>query len=74
MSCQCHQIGGSFIAEDPDCPAHGAGGYLEQVEALQDREALYETFVRNIASGSVQHELAIVRARDLLRSLGKWDA
>jgi hypothetical protein len=23
MSCQCHQIGGPFIAEDPDCPKHG---------------------------------------------------
>jgi len=23
MSCLCHQIGGPFIAEDPDCPAHG---------------------------------------------------
>ncbi len=23
MSCQCHQIGGPFIAEDPDCPVHG---------------------------------------------------
>lgn len=21
--CQCHQIGGPFIAEDPDCPVHG---------------------------------------------------
>ena len=23
MSCQCYQIGGPFIAEDPDCPTHG---------------------------------------------------
>lgn len=21
--CQCYQIGGPFIAEDPDCPVHG---------------------------------------------------
>ena len=21
--CECYQIGGRFIAEDPDCPAHG---------------------------------------------------
>lgn len=21
--CECHQIGGRFIAEDPDCPVHG---------------------------------------------------
>ena len=23
MSCQCYQVGGPFIAEDPDCFAHG---------------------------------------------------
>lgn len=23
MGCECYQIGGRFIAEDPDCPAHG---------------------------------------------------
>jgi hypothetical protein len=23
MSCECHQIGGPFIAEDPDCVVHG---------------------------------------------------
>lgn len=22
--CKCFQIGGPFIAEDPDCPVHGA--------------------------------------------------
>lgn len=21
--CECYQIGGRFIAEDPDCPIHG---------------------------------------------------
>ena len=23
MSCECYQVGGRFIAEDPDCPIHG---------------------------------------------------
>jgi hypothetical protein len=23
VSCECYQVGGRFIAEDPDCPAHG---------------------------------------------------
>ena len=23
MSCECYKVGGRFIAEDPDCPAHG---------------------------------------------------
>lgn len=31
MSCghQCHQVGGPWIAENPDCPIHG---YLAQQE------------------------------------------
>lgn len=24
MTCQCYQIGGPFIAEDPDCVVHGS--------------------------------------------------
>jgi hypothetical protein len=23
VTCECYQIGGPFIAEDPDCPIHG---------------------------------------------------
>lgn len=39
MSCQCHQIGGPFIAEDPDCPKHGIYGreLREQAEAMIER-------------------------------------
>lgn len=28
--CQCYQIGGPFIAEDPDCPAHGTYAQSER--------------------------------------------
>ena len=38
MSCQCHQIGGPFIAEDPDCPVHGREG--------REREERYEAIER----------------------------
>lgn len=36
MSCQCHQVGGPFIAEDPDCLVHGAAARTRerQVESL----------------------------------------
>lgn len=50
---QCHEIGGPYIAENPDCPEHGAAGQarreeeeaerstvaqlLQQVEDLQDK-------------------------------------
>ena len=29
MSCECYQVGGRFIAEDPDCPAHGRDAQLQ---------------------------------------------
>ena len=33
--CECYQIGGQFIAEDPDCPIHGAERIrLEQIVAI----------------------------------------
>jgi hypothetical protein len=34
MTCECYQIGGRFIAEDPDCPAHG------EVAQREDRERM----------------------------------
>lgn len=47
MGCQCYQIGGPFIAEDPDCPAHGRDGYEARFDRLESqlsvmREALSE--------------------------------
>jgi hypothetical protein len=34
--CECYQIGGRFIAEDPDCPIHGtaSNGREEQVQEI----------------------------------------
>lgn len=32
--CQCHQIGGPFIAEDPNCPEHGT-----EAQHRRDRKA-----------------------------------
>lgn len=37
MSCECYQIGGRFIAEDPDCPAHGT---MAQIEASEREEEI----------------------------------
>jgi hypothetical protein len=36
--CQCYQIGGPFIAEDPDCPTHGTEAQAE-ADRRQKREA-----------------------------------
>lgn len=30
----CHEVGGPFIAENPECPIHGPAGQ----QAMQDRE------------------------------------
>ena len=37
MSCECYKIGGLFIAEDPDCPAHDRESQEEaqRVEMLE---------------------------------------
>lgn len=29
MMCECYQIGGRFIAEDPECPEHGTEAQRE---------------------------------------------
>lgn len=43
MGCQCYQIGGPFIAEDPDCPAHGREAQREaQREASRREEVITE--------------------------------
>jgi len=31
--CECYTIGGPFIAEDPDCPAHGREARRREAEA-----------------------------------------
>lgn len=53
--CECFQIGGPFIAEDPDCPTHGIEAQAEEarratekadilgrLEALEQRVAALE--------------------------------
>jgi len=47
MSCECNQIGGPFIAEDPDCPAHGVGGYASRLETAEARIAELESAIRD---------------------------
>jgi hypothetical protein len=47
MSCQCHQIGGPFIAEDPDCPAHGR----EAQQADRHREEIIRQLSSAVYSG-----------------------
>lgn len=38
--CDCYKIGGPFIAEDPSCPIHGAGGMQDELATLKEQNAL----------------------------------
>jgi hypothetical protein len=46
--CECYQIGGRFIAEDPDCPEHGTEAQRDstELEALRKDAERYR-FLRN---------------------------
>ena len=63
VSCECHQIGGRFIAEDPDCPAHGREA---QREDRRRQEVIDEL---DAALDSEEHERIEDMARQALRYL-----
>jgi hypothetical protein len=60
VSCECHQIGGRFIAEDPDCPAHG----LEAQREERRRDAVISAL--DEALDSEDHERIEDQARQAL--------
>ena len=40
--CECYQIGGPWIAEDPDCPVHGTEAQRKERERYKLRERIEE--------------------------------
>lgn len=65
MSCECYQIGGRFIAEDPDCEVHCAGGLAErlelaEIEADRRRDDFAERALLNAAKRDELHARAKV--------------
>jgi len=42
MSCECFTIGGSWIAEDPDCPVHGTVAQHKRDEVIDLRRRITE--------------------------------
>ena len=38
--CQCYQIGGPFIAEDPSCPVHGTEAQAREARVLDSKSEL----------------------------------
>ena len=39
-SCECYQIGGRFIAEDPECAEHGTEAQAEREQITLETEVL----------------------------------
>lgn len=56
MSCECYRIGGRFIAEDPDCPAHGTQARAEREEA--------ESFLQDVADACARAEAEVLAWRE----------
>lgn len=48
--CDCYKGGGPFIAEDPECPVHGAGSVLfdEKDEAIQKLRGQLQNCVNHL--------------------------
>jgi hypothetical protein len=44
MKCgyQCHEIGGPWISENPECPVHGIEAQREEKYREQTKEQLYQ--------------------------------
>jgi hypothetical protein len=40
--CECHQIGGRFIAEDPECPVHGYAAVREREEQYRTEQTMQD--------------------------------
>jgi hypothetical protein len=45
--CECFQVGGRFIAEDPDCPLHGRES---EPRSDQVRDILRQVWAREISA------------------------
>lgn len=54
MGCECFQIGGPFIAEDPDCPAHGYGGMQEQIDDLENERDVLRANLESLKQYDIQ--------------------
>jgi len=53
--CECYTIGGPFIAEDPDCEVHGAGGLESQLQECFDRIAELEQEVATLRRQALEN-------------------
>ncbi len=67
MTCgfRCHEIGGPFIAENPECPIHGADGIGDKIERMQSimSELIEILKTKNLTTAEMQ---TLVRAEAMV--------
>jgi hypothetical protein len=54
--CECYQVGGRFIAEDPECPVHGVEG--------QERQREQEDMERELSAWRARFPEYVYRPQD----------
>jgi hypothetical protein len=68
--CQCYKIGGPFIAEDPDCPAHGTEAQACAIERESERDQITFMAEQAMLSGTaVEIRQALASAVRYLHTL-----
>ena len=63
--CQCYQIGGPFIAEDPECPVHGPEGRQRQQAAEDLQEEVRQLRAQLTAMRTVLAEAVMCVVDDM---------
>ena len=58
MNCgyHCHEAGGTWIAENPNCPVHGTGAHAEEYQ----RESVKDTISDDIKNAETIDDLRMV--------------
>lgn len=58
MKCgyQCHEVGGPWIAENPDCPIHGLAAQSEQESREEEKTRLKEA----LCEASTVEDLSVI--------------
>ena len=63
--CECYQIGGPFIAEDPNCPMHGLDAQAREREAERRAAAARAMVIES------EYCIDMVRMRQLVRLMAE---
>ena len=50
MSCayRCNEVGGPWIAENPDCPIHGADGIGKELDQMDDMRDIIRSLIEEL--------------------------